>query len=152
MKHEMRLFIDPALIGAAGSDAGVVNPFLSLHLVSRVTETGQAIFENEPDANVICLCQLDQSAVGHIAVCRRMVAQTTTIVLFGLVDFSALASVTSAFRAVDAPPSSSEPLVIGHGRSRLTLHANGVIELEGDDVTLSSRGRMAVQGAYIDLN
>ena len=42
--------------------------------------------------------------------------------------------------------------MIGTGKAQIRLHPDGRVRIKAEDVTLDSAGRLALRGAFIDLN
>lgn len=91
---------------------------------------------------LMTLSPLPEDCAGLVAVCK---AQGNGVVVLGYVDAAAVA------QAAQSRPQ-DDWLVIGTGKSRIRLHPDGRVRIEAQDVAVESSGRMALRGAWIDLN
>lgn len=134
-----------ALLEAAPAPAPATSASeLCLHRVSGVTDRGTPRFDGVADARVLPLVPLPAVPEGMTAVCKPLPGDEGLAVLGYLLP-------ADLARAAAAAPVTGD-LVLRTGRSELRLHADGRVRLRADDVNVQSNGRLALAGAFIELN
>jgi len=119
---------------------------LILRAVTRDAAGRPALAGIEADA---CLFLDTPPAPGAIAVAKPMGDGSGRYAVLGcLAPGEAAATPT----AEPAAPGLAPDLVFRNGRSELRLCADGRIRLKGDDLSADMLGRLALRGAFIDLN
>lgn len=118
---------------------------LDLIPVVDTAEDGTPILEGQTDGSVLALDPVPPGEQGALlAVCKRM-GTDGRIAVLGYVP-AAAAAVAAARVAGQGD------IVLRTGRSMLRLTADGRVRIKADDMTLDSNGRLALSGAFIDLN
>jgi hypothetical protein len=126
-------------------DAPASDGTLDLIPVIESEADGTPILEGQTGGSVLALDPVPQGTDGALlAVCKRMGTDGRVAVL-GYVP-AATAAVAGARVA------GLGDIVLRTGRSMLRLTPDGRIRIKADDMTLDSNGRLALSGAFIDLN
>ncbi|SOC04350.1 hypothetical protein SAMN05877809_103181 [Rhodobacter sp. JA431] len=98
-----------------------------------------------PETEILDLAPQVTPVPGQIAVCRDLPGK---VVVLGYVGAAAVRAVAQA----QTSPSDDGWLEIGTGKAQIRLHPDGRVRIKAEDVTLDSAGRLALRGAFIDLN
>ncbi len=126
-------------------DASASDGTLDLIPVIDTEADGTPILEGQTDGSVLALDPVPAGAQdGLLAVCKRM-GTDGRIAVLGYVP-AAKAAVAGAKVA------GLGDIVLRTGRSMLRLTPDGRVRIKADDMTLDSNGRLALSGAFIDLN
>lgn len=129
----------------APPDASSSDGTLDLIPVVDTAEDGTPILEGQSGGSVLALDPVPEGAQGALlAVCKRMGTDGRLAVL-GYVP--AATAVLAGGRVAG-----TEEIVLRTGRSMLRLTPDGRIRIKAEDVTVDSNGRLALSGAFIDLN
>jgi hypothetical protein len=132
--------IDPALDAVAPPSHATD---LQLRPVLSVAPGGTVVFADVSQGAEILDLAPAPPAAGMIAVCCDLPGR---LVVLGYVGAQAVRAVAQACPADDGW------LVIGTGKAQIRLHPDGRVRVKAEDVTLDSAGRLALRGAFIDLN
>ena len=126
-------------------DASSADGTLDLIPVIDSEADGTPILEGQTDGSVLALDPVpDRSDGALLAVCKRM-GTDDRIAVLGYVPAAAAA-------VAGARVAGLGDIVLRTGRSMLRLTPDGRIRIKADDMTLDSNGRLALSGAFIDLN
>jgi len=118
---------------------------LQMFALAGVAEDGSPILLGPDPASVLALEPAPERTEGLVAICKTYGPGGKKLAVLGYVGRDALTRVA-------ATHSSNGDVVLGTGKAKLRLCADGRVRLEGEDVKLQSHGRMALRGAYINLN
>ena len=147
MKHDARLApqigapqAPTAQIGAR-SEATPAGDLALVAVLGVLSDGGPLLAGRQAD--VVLTPLPPGAATGLLAVCKPFGGGLAVLGYVGRAE---------AVRAVGGLAGQGDHLSLGIGRAEIRLHADGRIRLRGTDVALEASGRMALTGAWIDLN
>lgn len=116
---------------------------LQMFALAGVTEDGAPILLGADPTTVMALEPAPEDTEGVIAICKTFDGGKLAVLGYvGRKEFSKIA----AAQVVNGD------VVLGTGEAKIRLTADGRIRMQANDVKLESHGRMALVGAYINLN
>lgn len=116
---------------------------LQMFALAGVTEDGAPILLGADPKTVMALEPAPADTEGVIAICKSF--DGGKLAVLGYVGRTEFAKVAAA-QVVKGD------VVLGTGKAKLRLTADGRVRLQANDVKLESHGRMVLNGAYINLN
>jgi len=129
--------LQPGLAAAPGGD-------LVMRPVIGTTAEGLPLLAGVESGRVLDLSTMSP-APGQVAICRDSRGHVAVLGYVGAAQLQA------ASRAVHLPDGDGW-LTIGFEKAQIRLHPDGRVRIKAEDIALDSSGRMALHGAWIDLN
>jgi hypothetical protein len=140
VKHDNQ-FPTPKALSSSGKSDGS----LALFPVLAVDVTGTPVLGTATPMTVVAIETAPPEACGMIAVCKPFGPDGSQLAVLGYLSADQISAVSGA-------KPQDRDLILRAGRAELRLHTDGRVRLTGDSVTIESNGRMALAGAYIELN
>lgn len=120
-----------------------LNAGLELLPIMGVSAQGAPILPGVKQSALTVIEPLPPSRTSGFAVCKSF--GENQIAVLGYLDHDAVV-------AAHATQTTPDQVTIRNGKSAIHLHADGRVWIEGEDVKITSHARLALDGAYIELN